>query len=334
MHCELVIPGLFADQPDTRLPAIELLLARGRRSSSSSGSQRLQSWLHGAFELGAQPQAAGALTLLGANGDPGGECWARADPVHFRLMRDRLILVPGQALGVTRDEAQALCEALDRHFTGRIHLEAVDPLRWCAKLAEEVTLGADCPLEDAGRDVDLCLPADRSASPAQQLMNEAQMLLHGHPVNEAREARGEPAVNSLWLWGAGRLPRVPACRWQSVSAEEPVALGLARVAGVRHRGLPASAAAWLDRAPEEGRHLIVLDRLRVPLALSHAAEYREGLAALERDWFAPLLTALREGRIGMVTVHVPDAADCVAYETIRGDLRRFWRRPKALEHYA
>jgi hypothetical protein len=36
----------------------------------------------------------------------------------------------------------------------------------------------------------------------------------------------------------------------------------------------------------------------------------------------------------MVTIHVPDAAECLAYETVRADLRRFWRRPKALERYA
>jgi hypothetical protein len=58
------------------------------------------------------------------------------------------------------------------------------------------------------------------------------------------------------------------------------------------------------------------------------------LESLERDWFAPLLAALRADRAGMVTVHVPDAAEQVSCETIRGDLRRFWRRPKPLENYA
>ena len=79
---------------------------------------------------------------------------------------------------------------------------------------------------------------------------------------------------------------------------------------------------------------MLLDSLRVPLALSQTAEYAEAMADLERDWFAPLLEALKRGRIGMVTVHVPDGAECAAYETIRGDLRRFWRRPRSLEHYA
>ena len=86
--------------------------------------------------------------------------------------------------------------------------------------------------------------------------------------------------------------------------------------------------------PEDGRHLIVLDALRVPLALGESGEYQEVVAVLERDWGAPLLQALREGRVGMVTVHVPDAGECASYETIRTDLRRFWRRPKGLESYA
>jgi hypothetical protein len=332
MHCELVVPGLFAGQAQARLRSLELLLARGRCSSTQS--RKLQSWLGDAFDLGEEPIAAGALTLLAGGAEPGGQFWARADPVHLSVMRERLILVPGEALRIARDEADALCEALNRHFAARVAVHVVDPVRWCVKLREEEAVNAQCPLEVAGRDVDLCLPAGEGAPRAHQLMNEAQMLLHSHPVNEAREARGEPPVNSLWLWGSGRAPRIARSQWQSVSADEPIALGLARAAGVRHRPLPASAQAWLDRAPEDGRHLVVLDSLRVPLALSQTAEYREAMAALEREWFAPFLAALRGGRIGMVTVHVPDGPQCAAFETIRGDLRRFWRRPRSLEHYA
>jgi hypothetical protein len=76
----------------------------------------------------------------------------------------------------------------------------------------------------------------------------------------------------------------------------------------------------------------VLDALRAPFALSEAAAYSQALEELERRWCAPLLAALRSGRIGMVSIHVPEAG--LSFETIRGDLRRFWRRPKALEQYA
>ena len=36
------------------------------------------------------------------------------------------------------------------------------------------------------------------------------MLLHQHPVNEAREARGELPVNSFWLSGCGRAQAATA----------------------------------------------------------------------------------------------------------------------------
>ena len=330
MHCELLVPGLFAGQEAEELPAVELLLARAR--SEASGRCFVQTWLHEAFELDDGATPAGALTLLGSGGEPGDACWARADPVHMRVMRDRLILVPGHALRVTAEEAQWLCGSLNEHFQGELALEAVDPLHWCARLAGDAQFDADCPLDAAGRGVDLALPEGRGAP--HRVLNEAQMLLHGHPVNEARETRGEPVINSLWLWGAGRKPRGASSRWQSVSAQEPLALGLAKLAGVRSRGLPASARIWLEHSPDDGRHLVVLDSLRAPLALGEVADYEKALATLERNWFSPLLDALRADRVGMLSIHVPDGPQCMAYETIRGDLRRFWRRPRRLQEYA
>lgn len=323
MHCELLVPGLFAAPGGVRLPSLELLLARGR--CTSAGAESVEDWLHDAFELGDAPLAAGALTLFGANGEPGTHTWLRADPVHLRLMRDRLVLAPAAALDVKPDEAKALCEALNRHFGSRMSLQVIDTERWVATIEADFTIATEPPLALAGRDVAVALPTATSA-----LLNEAQMVLHAHPINEAREI----PINSVWFWGAGRMPAVSSTRWNSVAAGDPLVLGLGRAAGSRHRTLPASAGAWLDRAPEEGRHLLLLDALRAPLALEQTGEYQETLARLERDWFAPLLDGLRDGRIGMITIHVPDAAESLAYETIRADLRRFWRRPRSLEHYA
>ena len=52
--------------------------------------------------------------------------------------------------------------------------------------------------------------ARAAASPAastrllRRLQSEVQLLLYPHPINEAREARGEMTVNSFWLSGCGR----------------------------------------------------------------------------------------------------------------------------------
>src|SRR3989442_5298258 len=113
MHCELVIPGLFSAPAEARLPSLELLLARGRARSGES--QPLERWLAEAFGLEGEPVAAGALTALAGNRDPGQERWVPPDPVHLRLMRDRLILVPASAFGLSPAEATALSATPNAH---------------------------------------------------------------------------------------------------------------------------------------------------------------------------------------------------------------------------
>jgi hypothetical protein len=320
MHCELVVPGLFAATGTSRFAALELLLARGRRSAGEP--RALEGWVQEAFELGEGVYPAGALTLAAQGADPGEDSWARADPVHLRVMDDRLIVVPAETFALRAEESQALCEALNAHFAG-MEFGVAQPRRWYAKLGQ---IEENRPALDAAG---TALELPKQTAP---LLTEIQMVLHSHPVNETREARGEPPVNSLWLWGAGRAPRARA-PWQSVAADDPAVLGAARLANARQRALPRSAGEWLERLAEDGRHLAVLDALRAPLALAADTVQKE-MEALERDWFAPLLAALRSGRIGMMTLHVPDAAEALSFETIRGDLRRFWRRPRPIKNYA
>ncbi len=300
MHVELIVPGLLAAPEDTRLPALELLLARGR--SSAGDAQGYFSWLGAAF--GIEPLPAGALSASA------GGFWLRADPVHLHLLRDRMVLLP--VSGLRPDEADQLVAALNRHFAGTHEFRCPLPDCWVVRMAPAAidTLGTLPTREVAGKDFDAHLPG----APWPALLNEIQMVLHEHPVNEARE---QP-VNSVWLWGPGELPLAASSRWRSLTANEPVALGLARVAGIGHRVPPRTGSSWLASAtPQDGQHLVVLD---------------SAAAALEADWFAPLLEALRSGRVGMLTIQVPDAG--LSFETTRPDLRRFWRRPRALASHA
>lgn len=333
MHCELLVPALFAAREVPRLPALELLLARGRAEHTEPLA--LEPWLARAFGLEDGSVPAGALTVLADGSDAtlsyGDFCWLRADPVHLRIERDRLTLIPSAGFSISRGEAEAFAATLNRHFDGVLTIFPLRPDRWCLRSAGEIALDASAPVELAGQEADANLPRGTEAARWHALMNEAQMALHDHPVNLEREQRGEPAVNSVWFWGAGRLPAAARGRWRSVTADEPLATGLARLAGLRHRALPATASDWLERAPENGRHLVVLDALRGALALGGSESHAERLGAMEARWFAPLLEALRRGRIGMVTVRAPDAGGW--HETVRGDLRRFWRRTRPLTAY-
>jgi hypothetical protein len=334
MHLELVVPALFPgpDSPPASAPALEFLLARGRRTPGDCAS--LERWLCRAFGLagasgGNTPVPAGALTALAHGLQPGPQRWLRADPVHLRAARDHLALIPSEAFALTGAEADALAGGLGPVLAGRFVLYPVKPDQWCLRIEDqdEGEASADAPIDLAGANIDPHLPAKSWHA----LLTELQMTLYGHPVNTAREVRGDPVINSLWLWGAGKLPAAARAPWDSVSAADPVALGLARLAAVRHRGPGNGAKQWLDRAPEDGRHLVVLDSLRTARALGDMQAHARRLQGLEDDWFAPLLAALKSGRVGMITLHAPDAA--ASFETVRGDLHRFWRRRRPLTDY-
>jgi len=326
MHVEIVAPALLASPGGTRHPALELLLARGRRTHDDPRNRNR--WLANAFGLGDAPLPAGALTRLAGGGDPGKDLWLRADPVHLRLQRDSLALIPSAGFSLAMDEANAIIDSLNRHFAATFSIHASLAEHWSLRMNGDHPLEADSPLELAGKDVNANLPRGPHAARWHSTLNEVQMLLHDHPVNEAREV----PVNSLWFWGAGRLAGEAEGPWQSVTADDPVALGLALLAKIRHRTLPAGAREWLARMPEDGRHLVLLDGLDAAHALRDDDAHAARLAVLEADWFAPLLAALRNGSIGMVTVHAPEAG--LSVETAGGDLRRFWRRPRPLSAYA
>ena len=62
------------------------------------------------------------------------------------------------------------------------------------------------PHDIIGREISRFLP--QMKEPVLTLMKKSQRLLKDHPVNHAREAKGLPPANSIWLWGQGRSPRM------------------------------------------------------------------------------------------------------------------------------
>jgi hypothetical protein len=336
MNVHLAVPDLVWPDRATRaaadpgrFPALETLLARGRRSSTVAGG--LEQWLLAAWQAaGAAPHA-----LLADGGVPGEGWWLRADPCSLRLNRETVVPLDAAMFDLSRAEADELAAHLNAQLAGRgLAFRAAQPERWY--LAAEAPLGGSAtPLALArGKPVDVHPGAGDEEVRLSALANEVQMLLHDHPVNEARERRGQPPVNAVWLWGGGRLARPAARPFQRVRAADPLAAGLAIGSGAAAFPLPENATRWLRAAGNEGVELILLDALRTPAAYGDAAAWGERLAALERDWFAPLAGALREGRIGMVTLHAIGEASAFDVETTRQDLRYFWRRPRPLASYA
>jgi hypothetical protein len=336
MNVHLAVPDLIWPDRDTRaaadpgrLAALEMLMARGRRSPSAAGG--LEEWLLAAWgTAGPAPHA-----LVADGGTPGDDWWLRADPCSLRLNRETVVPLDAAMFELSRAEADALVEHLNRNLADRgLVFHGLQPERWYLQTA--TPLGEDAPPLAAarGRAVEVHPGAGGGEARLHALANEIQMLLHDHPVNEARERRGEPPVNAVWLWGGGRLARTAARPFQRVRTHDPLAAGLALGSGAAVLPLPDDAERWLHASGNDGVELIVLDALGTPAAYGDAATWRERLAALELDWFAPLAGALRHGSIGMVTLHAIGPASALDVETTRQDLRYFWRRPRPLASYA
>src|SRR6266705_1610105 len=255
-----------------------------------------------------------------------GRCM-RADPVHLQVGRDSLGLSDSAAFDVSRAESEALVETLNRHFGQTMLFYPLRPARWYVRLEKAPDMQTTPAAAARGVAIDEKLPSGSDSMRFHALMNEAQMLLHEHPVNAEREVRGEPALNSIWFWGGGVLAAAKTRPFSAVIAGDPLARGLALAAGIPSLALPKNADSVLGALGDEGRALVVLEAPR-------EAQLRERRTGLERDWFAQLLAALKSGRIGMLTLHLGGAGRLLQVETVRSDLRYFWRRRKPLSAYA
>lgn len=340
MHCHLLVPDLFWPDPDLRdvyreldTPALEQFLAKGRRRHAQADS--VEAWLCGQFGVERQQDwPVAPYCLLADGGQPGAHHWLRADPVHLKLDGNRLVLGDSGIVPVSQQEAESLSDSLNAHFSADgLKFYPLRPERWYLRVEPAPDLETTALPDAVGRSIDALLPRGAEAASWRARLNDAQMLLHGHAVNEERQRAGKLPVNSVWLWGGGKMQDGVSAPFDALWSQDAFAAGLARAARIVARDVPDGAADFLRASASEGVNLVVLDALRGAAQYGDAHAWREGVERLERDWFAPLLQVLRQEQIGMVSLHALGPVGALSAEVTRGDLRRFWRRAKPLATY-
>ena len=228
-----------------RLPHLERLLARLAPGATSDTDVRSLNLPHEhvlaacrgwALRDGQLPLAAWMARADGLPSAAPEQAWGLLTPTHWQVGRDQILLVDPSQLHLDEDESRALLDALRSLFEPEgWALRWGAPLRWYAthdSLRELATASLD---RVVGRPIDRWLPDRQAGRTLRRLQSETQMLLYTHPINAAREARGELAVNSFWLSGTGPTQ---AC---SPGAQEPVV-------DERLRGpwLAEDWAAWVE----------------------------------------------------------------------------------------
>lgn len=329
MQLHLVLPGLLWPRKllrdtasDLDLPALSWLLGRGHLSWLPPHAP--ESALCRAIGLDSAAPPYAALRLLGEGRPPGDDIWLCADPVHLSIEQRRMTLA-NNAPPASAEEIREIVTALAPHFADVGEFVGGTDGHCYLRLATMPDIATVPPSIAAGYDA--MLPQGGNAALWRRLGNEAQMRLHALPCNELRERAGQPRLNSLWFWGPGRLPPSPPIFYERICGDDPVLSGLARLTGIP-RETASRADALLQRP--HGRALLLLDSLLAPSRAYDAMRWREALLELERDWLAPLLAALRAGRLrGLRLTALGDEA---AFDLVisHGDLLRFWRRARRL----
>jgi hypothetical protein len=159
------------------------------------------------------------------------------------------------------------------------------------------------------------------------------MLLHEQPLNRAREARGEPIINSVWFWGGGIMPKSLRHAYTEVWSNHILAHALALSSGARYSALPLEATL-LPKALTSGKYLVVLDTLQGKASYSDAYGWRESLKELEKNWFQPLLAWAKQGKFQQLKLSVLGKKGNKDFTIRPGDMKKFWRTAKPLSTHA
>ena len=132
-----------------------------------------------------------------------GAYWLYAVPVHLVLQRDSFTLAAPAPLPLESGEIDALTASLNKHFEADRMQFFWHENQWFLRLENNPNIVTTAPEAAINKDVSKFLPTGEVAIKWASFSNEIQMLLFEHPVNIAREAKGLPAINSIWCYGGG-----------------------------------------------------------------------------------------------------------------------------------
>ncbi|MGY3264815.1 phosphoglycerate mutase [Lysobacter sp. HA35] len=283
------------------LPAsVARVVGRADRFDAKTGVDAL-------FDVLPRGWPAAAVTRQVEAGDARDSSWLRADPAYVRAdINGARLLAIGDMLGLDAETAEALLRPLRPLFgDAGMPIDAGRPNAWYLRLAPGSPLPAFISPDDAlGSDLFDQMPQGAEGKRWRALMSEAQVLLHHHPVNADRLNRGLAPVNSIWFWGAGRLPDHVTTRYASIRSHDATVGAFAQLAGASF----APPGAWTT--PEQN--------LAVDL------RYERRLDRLSADWIEPALVAVASKQVATLSLMWADGA---RFDVRRSQSLRFWKRP-------
>lgn len=176
---------------------------------------------------------AAASRMVDAPKDAHLHAWMRADPVSLVMDAGSARLTNyGDNLRLSAVEAEALLAPMRTLFgDSGLPVDAPTPTRWYLNAPQGTPLPAIThPADMMGADIFEFMPEGKDMVRWRRLVSEAQMMLHQNPVNQARQAKGLPVINSLWFHGGGDVPNLVQSTVDQVVSDDAELNGLALLA--------------------------------------------------------------------------------------------------------
>jgi len=245
--------------------------------------------------------------------------WACAGPVHLLTALDHLRLAAPAPLPIAEDESSALVAALNHGLSASgLTLHSIPRRGWLCECPDDLDCDAPEPAAAVGGDLRDWLPAGRDAGRVRAWVNEAQMILHGHPLNADRAARADPPVNSVWLWGIGSAGRPVAQAESMLVTDDHWLQGLWRLHGGRTATLDAMR---MEVTARRGSSVT-----RIAIVGETSGQAVGDWPVRQRTLIESLQLGLEGGLVDRIAIHTGSEV----LDLHRRARWKFWRRPRPL----
>jgi hypothetical protein len=324
-------------------PALAALLSRstGHSLRALEGAARVlphELWIARALGL-ADGVAPGLATsaMRGYGLDPEDGTWFIVNPAHIQIASSHLMMGDTRQLGLGETDARALFDSARAccEEAGYTLLYGA-PDTWFLRADEWDGIRTSSPDAAVGMNLTDWMPSGSPSRAFRKLQNEVQVSWYTHPVNAARESRGQAAINSIWPWAGASIASEHAQRLIAKAggkAVTPPAVStyatpgwLTALADQRLDSLDDIVGKLAGGKDEHGRLFACGTVAAAAIAADWHAWLQE-MHALEAALFAPLLAALKQGRIRQLRLVLSHRDGHLETTTTPMAQRMFWRRP-------
>jgi hypothetical protein len=253
------------------------------------------------------PLAHSVMQQLGMRPESG--YWFLLQPASLHIARDHLVLTDLRQLRISEDESRQLFKTAESLCSeSGMTLVYGNAHTWFLRADQWRGLQTCTPDAACGHNIDIWLPKGEGERDWRRLQNELQMSWHTDVVNEQRDMRGALRINTAWLWGG--------------SADQANAsTGLQAMSGTTLR-----LATPVKPDQLKAGQTLLLEQLIAPALAGDWSKWLANYAALDSQYFAPLLENLINGSAPLNLV-LTDSSRLMQWQISRNAMRKFWCPP-------